>query len=66
MAFLIASRWQKKTSASRALIEFLKNRMPVAVSCKLVMYQGELGKIAALRDIICQPDSPQVTSYDLS
>lgn len=57
---------KEKITAVRALINFLKNDMPIPESCKPVLYQGELGKIATLRDIVFEPDHPQVNSSGLS
>lgn len=57
---------KEKITAVRALINFLKNDTPIPESCKPALYQGELGKIATLRDIVFAPDHPQVNSSGLS
>lgn len=57
---------KEKITAVRALIDFLKHDTPIPESCKPALYQGELGKIAALRDIVFKPDHPQVNSSTLS
>ncbi|MGC1182222.1 DnaJ domain-containing protein [Legionella sp.] len=57
---------KEKITAVRALINFLKNDMPIPESCKPALYQGELGKIAALRDIVFEPAHPQINSSSVS
>ncbi|WP_425170576.1 DnaJ domain-containing protein [Legionella sp.] len=51
---------KEKITAARALIDFLQNGTPIPTSCKPALCQGELGKVAALVDIVFEPDHPQM------
>jgi len=52
---------KEKITAVRALINFLKNDTPIPLSCKPALYQGELQKIAMLRDIAFESNRPDVS-----
>ena len=57
---------KEKITAVRALINFLKNDLPIPMSCKKALYQGELGKIAALQNIVFEPEHLQPKSSSIS
>jgi hypothetical protein len=42
---------QEKITAARALISYLKNKVPIPESCRPALSQGELGKVAALNGV---------------